>query len=324
MVFSRIEEAKAKAAGISALANAELDGVGTVNSQQIFAIIEGMLSFEACLYHEFLPLTLEANCLKLGMVHPEDSAAREYVERILSYLNCTLEFQAITAADHQAMLSAYLKHKETSNLSQERSPTSTEIGLPELDIQPSSSTPIATLAALSPQCLLQELLGRVLATGIGRLYFERHYPQLGRILWSQNGVVQCVLEDIPASVFQEVIDELKQLLHVPVTPVQQPTQVEIERQYQKNRLLLRLTVTPAAFGEEATLQVLRGTALKFYQQQQLSHLSRDALSIAQQLQSKLTEMQKRAAPQLSRSELEALPALNELLERLNAQIEKLQ
>jgi hypothetical protein len=36
-------------------------------------------------------------------------------------------------------------------------------------------------------------LGRVLIGGIGRLYFERQSEQ-GRILWSQDGVLQSVLE----------------------------------------------------------------------------------------------------------------------------------
>jgi len=114
-------------------------------------------------------------------------------------------------------------------------------------------------------------------------------------------------------------------MHLAIAPVEEQTQVEIERLYQNSRILLRLQIMPGAFGEEATLQVLRGAALEFYQQQQLSHLGQDALSIAQQLQHKLREMHKRAKihPNLSREQLEALPVLNQLLVNVNTQLEKL-
>ena len=51
----------------------------------------------------------------------------------------------------------------------------------------------------------------------------------------------------------------------------------MERLYENTHLLLRLRINPAPLGEEANLQVLRGAALKFYQKQQLSKLSLDAL-----------------------------------------------
>ncbi|MFM7425912.1 MAG: hypothetical protein ACKO7W_13130, partial [Elainella sp.] len=57
------------------------------------------------------------------------------------------------------------------------------------------------LASLSPPELLQELLARVLLGGIGRLYFES-YPQHGRIVWSQNGVLQSVLDRLELPLFQ--------------------------------------------------------------------------------------------------------------------------
>jgi len=197
--------------------------------------------------------------------------------------------------------------------------------LPILDIQPRHlSSPIEVLVALSPKNLLDELLGRVLVGGIGRLYFERQQHQ-GRILWSQNGVLQSVLEHLPAAVFQGVINELKRLTNLPMIPVQKPRQEEVERLYQNSRLLLRFRVMPGTYGEEATLQVLRGAALKFYQQQQLATLSRDALGIAQQLQRKLDEIRDRAETDLglNGTPLEALPALNQLLQSVDQQLKNL-
>ena len=368
-------------------------GMAQVDSQLVFRLVDSILPFEACLYHQVLPLSLEGTRLNLGMVNQDDRAALDYVRRILAYMNCSLVPQQITTANHQAMLSAYLNHTEQGNkptATTERTTSSHKLNLQnqatlivdspaELD-QPSDrttsshqttsakarnhsqtkktevvnpttttqvlpnppkppnalslpvlevkakyvSSPVEVLAKLPPKELLDELLARVLAGGIGRLYFERH-PDRGRILWSQNGVLQSVLEGLDTSVFQGVINELKRLTHLSLISVEQPKQVEIERIYQNHRLLLRLRVMPATNGEEATLQVLRGAALKFYQQQQLENLSRDALSIAQQLQTKINEIQKRTRldPTLTTGKLEALPALDRLLKSLEQQLEAL-
>lgn len=361
--------------------------------EAMFRLIDGILPFEACLYHQVVPLSLEGTRLNLGMVNIEDTAALDYVRRILAYMNCSLHPVSLSAKNHQTLLSAYLNYtgqlkkattkeqgeKPTDNIDQHnkatfilnnpkeldkldaqatsspekpspttsnhshprqsqspRTPKKTEtppfqsappspLSLPILDVQAHYlSSPVEVLATLPPKNLLNELLARVLAGGIGRLYFERHHDR-GRILWSQNGVLQSVLEGLAPSVFQGVINELKRLTHLSMLPVEKPKQVEIERLYKNNRLLLRLRVMPATHGEEATLQVLRGTALKFYQQQQLENLSRDALGIAQQLQHKVNEIRERTRidPSLTTGQLEALPALDELVKSLEEQIKSL-
>jgi Type II secretion system (T2SS), protein E, N-terminal domain len=197
---------------------------------------------------------------------------------------------------------------------------------PSIDIQVNHfSDPIEVLTTLSPKELLRELLGRVLLRGIGRLYFERH-DQFGRVLWSQNGILQSVIDKLEAPVFQGVINELKLMAHLPLIPLQKPKQVEIERLYRQNRLLLRFRFMPSDGGEEATIQVLRGAALRFYQQQQLASLERDALTIAKQLQIKVNEIRDRRCSEqgLASTKLEALPMLTQLLHNIEEQLGALQ
>ncbi|MCW5317561.1 pilus assembly protein PilB [Nostoc sp. KVJ3] len=359
--------------------------------EQIFQLIDNLLSFEACLYHQILPFGLEDKNLLLGMVHPQDSEALDYVGRILSYINCTMVIEAIAADAHRRILSAYLNHKNTSQLdaklmhqstadspqqnadkpissldadsesnqkpilmafqTQNRQHSGQRVDLtpiPELDqssqttrIQedeisvaaapnnlpilptqvPELLSPIELLPTLPPKKLLEELLGRILGGGIGRLYLERQAYE-GRILWSDNGILQSVLDKLPLSVFQGVLNELKRFASLPLTTVTEPKQVEQEYIYQKNRLLLRLRIMRGIYGEEATLQVLRGAALKFYQQQQLTRLSRDALGISQQLSFKLHELQERLLlnSSLDSQQSEAIVALNQLVKNLDQQI----
>jgi hypothetical protein len=121
------------------------------------------------------------------------------------------------------------------------------------------------------------------------------------------------------------MNELKRFGSLPVITLAEPKQVERECLYQQDRLLLRLRVMPGMYGEEATLQVLRGAALKFYQQQQLTRLSRDALGISQQLSYKLHELQERLLVNrnVNSSQLETFNALNNLLQNLDQHIRRL-
>lgn len=405
------------------------DWIHQLNPQQMFTLIDRLLPLEACLYYQVLPLSLEGSRLNLGMVDPEDTAAADYVRRLLSYINCSVTPRPISSAAHREMLSKYLSHSGQSSsktqplLGQPNQPQPQAFSPPprpatppprpkesdrnlqatfivdspeELDlpdeappaVQPSnprapepasaplqsappsasakapqtgsvhaaaqsaapkpspseveesflaskappplnisvnhSSSPLETLVQLPPRVLLHELLGRVLVSGIGRLYFERQ-PHQGRILWSQNGVMQSVLDNLDANHFQGVLNELKRLMEMPLLPVKTTKQVEVERLYKGAQLLLRFRVIPGTHGEEATLQVLRGAALKFYQQQLIGSLGRDALGLAQKLQQRVHEIRDRARSELnlSRSQIEALPALRELLHQLDQQVEEI-
>ncbi|MEG4803347.1 hypothetical protein QUB63_10610 [Microcoleus sp. ARI1-B5] len=339
------------------------DSAATMDSDRIFQLIDTVVPFEACLYYQVLPLSLEGNLFKLGVVDAQDDSALDYVQRILAYMNCSVTTEPISPETQRSMLSAYLLHgsqvREPSPIETAAAPTpknpapatsgpeaETLLSVPEpsipvrerlkpasaevlltpaelavLDVEPLHlSSPVEVLATLPAAQLLQELLGRVLLDGIGRLFFERH-QSMGRILWSQDGVLKSILEGINPVLFQEVIDELKRLTDMPVSPVENPKQVEVERIYGKTHLLLRLRVMPVGGKEEATLQVLRGAALRFYQQQQLSTLSRDALRLAEELQRKVNQIRDRT--RLSPLPLEGLPALEQVVRNVDDQLEAL-
>ncbi|WP_333470889.1 ATPase, T2SS/T4P/T4SS family, partial [Microcoleus sp. herbarium12] len=339
------------------------DSAATMDSDRIFQLIDTVVPFEACLYYQVLPLSLEGNLFKLGIVDAQDDSALDYVQRILAYMNCSVTTEQIASETQRSMLSAYLLHgnqvREPSLTETTAAPTpknpappnsrseaDTLLSVPEpsiparerlkparaevlltpaelavLDVEALHlSSPVQVLATLPAPQLLQELLGRVLLDGIGRLFFERH-QSMGRILWSQDGVLKSILEGLSPVLFQEVIDELKRLTDMPVSPVEHPKQVEVERIYGKTHLLLRLRVMPVGGKEEATLQVLRGAALRFYQQQQLSTLSRDALRLAEELQRKVNQIRDRT--RLSPLPLEGLPALEQVVRNVDDQLEAL-
>ncbi|MBE9040164.1 hypothetical protein IQ235_05080 [Oscillatoriales cyanobacterium LEGE 11467] len=141
-------------------------------------------------------------------------------------------------------------------------------------------------------------------------------------------MLQSVLEDLRLPVFQGTINELKRLMGLPLIPVKHAKQVEIERRYQQDQLLLRFRVKRGDCGEEGTLQVLRGAALKFYQQQKIADLSREALMTAQQLHKRLYEIRqysdRHTNTHLSPQQLEVLPAIEQILRLVAKEMDTLQ
>ncbi|PSN08476.1 hypothetical protein C7293_30260, partial [filamentous cyanobacterium CCT1] len=184
--------------------------------------------------------------------------------------------------------------------------------------------PPERLHRLPPPQLTQALLNQVLTEGIGRLYLERRSTQ-GRILWSKDGVVQAVLTDLSTEQIQSVINELKRLTHLPLLPTTQPKQADIERLYQGDRVLLRLRLMAGTHGEEATLQVLRGAALKFYEQQQIRQLGEEALDVAHTLQKRISAIRHRAQQTLNIEAPSArtLDDLVKMLKTMEEQIEQI-
>jgi type II secretory ATPase GspE/PulE/Tfp pilus assembly ATPase PilB-like protein len=392
------------------------DAPPIIDSQQVFELIDRTLPFEACLYHQVLPLSVNGDILTLGMVNLDDVAALEYVQRMLGYMNYRLAPQTLLAAHHHRILSAFLTYQaesrthqgsatvlpkdveiteslhqratlvlndqdaltewtvppdepitqvspnikptllldedepdltavqwietaleaalETATETALTEPPSPETSLPpclpdfpgsalpalEL-IAPLSDRPLSDLMEIPAPELVQELLNRALSSGVGRLHFESYATEsnqsLGRILWSENGVIQSIMPEVSADLLQDLISELKMLLHLPLNQVTAPLQAEIERQYQKQRILLRLRVIPAETEESATIQVLRGAALKFYQQQQIKTLSRDTLDIAHQLNRKIQELGDRLRQQPSEP---ISPELTQLIKSMDQQL----
>lgn len=354
--------------------------------EHIFSLIDKVLPFEACLYHQMVPLALEGSLVRLGVVDLDDNSSLEYARRMLAYLNCSLVTEKISSEAHRTVLSAYLQHTQKNEAAvtqpEIRQPSGkpdsdsqdNQAGEKSLDVQPEIlsvttnhkapvqvedvvlpakpkpslqetliahqaklsslqqkepspileleaehlTSPLEMLVSLEPRQLLQELLARLLTGGIGRLFFERQ-PQYGRIIWSQDGIVQLILEDLPLPQFTGIMEQLKILTKMPLAPSDKPQQVEIEKNYRGADILLRFRVMPGNYGEEATLQVLRGAALKFHQQQHLSHLSEDAMKLAQLLQRKVHEIKDRS--RLISIDLENLPLLDSLLKDVENQLQ---
>jgi hypothetical protein len=190
--------------------------------------------------------------------------------------------------------------------------------LPELVLQ---TPPLGqNWRALSGKVFVHGLLIRMMGSGVGRLFIVPNIDG-GQVVWTENGVAKMVLEPVALDQLRGVIDELKQLTYLPLETVQQPVEVELERFYQQQRILLRLRIAPKETGETATIQVLRGAALKFYQKQQVHSLRRDTKLIAEQLRQKVLALGRRS--QQGAIDRSTLPEIDRTIASLEEQLTQL-
>lgn len=164
----------------------------------------------------------------------------------------------------------------------------------------------------TPEKLWQEIIKRLLDDGIGRLYLQR-LSEWGRIFCSQDGVVQFSLDRVPLRIYQSILDRVKALAKLPPVPLDKRKKLALEKFHQQERLMLRLEIFPGQWGEEATIQVLRGKALNFYEQRQVKKMTEQAVSLALKLEKTIKQMH----TYLDSADSEDLSALQEIQQKIN-------
>ena len=151
--------------------------------------------------------------------------------------------------------------------------------------------PTEHLKKLPPEIFWEELLARILTEGIGRLYLQKHH-RYGQIICSNNGVVQFSLDNVAFGLFEGIIKEIKKMAKMPLTSLEKNKKLAIQKYYNYERILLRIEFFVGKFGEEIKIQVLRGQALKFYEQRQADKTIEQAIYLAHKLEKTLKKIRK--------------------------------
>jgi type II secretory ATPase GspE/PulE/Tfp pilus assembly ATPase PilB-like protein len=289
-----------------------------MNHEDIFQLLNLVISLEACLEYGILPLELKKNHLVLGMVNPKDLSAINFVRSLVHSSGYSVDTKLIKPDTHQSVLAEYLKYIDSS-ASSEKPKTNLDAALTIAELpqpqainqnqQPAnlherptlivdqpeenpgySSEQVKELSTkLPPEQLWQELYKKLIQGGIGRLYLER-LSDYGRIFCSENGVVQFSLEHVSLPTYNAILNQIKVLAKLSPTPLKERKKLAVEKYHQKERLLLRIEMFPSRWGEEATIQVLRGAALNFYEQRQAQKMVEQALSLAVKLEKMVKKM----------------------------------
>ncbi|AFY39713.1 General secretory system II protein E domain protein [[Leptolyngbya] sp. PCC 7376] len=329
-----------------------------MNVEQTFNLIDSLLPFEVCSYHQILPLAVQGESLILGMVDPTNVAVLDYVRPLLKPKHYFIKRRTLDSKIHQDVLTRYQEYqkqqraKEESNDDSEATlifgheslgkkesvlkneevntvlsaaPIKEKGFLGSLQLLEVSekyvSTPATMLSQLPPHELILELFGRSLLQNVNQISLERKETN-GRIIWSRNNRSKVLLDKLPLPLFQSLIHELKRLTDFPVRPVEKPKKIEMLRLYKEEPLLLRLRFIPGEFGEQVSIQIFRGQMLQKYQKSQMARLSKELMQIASMMDRKLRQAAARS--QINPEKIEALPLLQKNLAKMNRNIEHIQ
>jgi len=187
---------------------------------------------------------------------------------------------------------------ERSTLIFEAPPESKQKPKPTLSL---NNKPIKHFENLTQEKLWHELFNRLLKGEINRVDFKLSNWG-GSIVCYENDIARISIDNLDGDYYQYLIKKLKDLNNLPETPIEKTKKFEMQRWYKEERILLCSQLTPGDFAEEGNLQILRGTALEFYQQQQMDELARDALKLSKQLERKLKQIQVRSRINPQRSQ----------------------
>lgn len=146
------------------------------------------------------------------------------------------------------------------------------------------------LPQLSPQLSWQKLLDQAFQHQTEYITLTR-YSDRGGIVAEKNGSPQSALDRVPLPIFCSLIDEIKRMARLPQNTSSHPQKLVLERLYEQERILLRLEFSVYQQLEAVKIQILRGQALKIYEQQQMDRVCDQALQLAKQLEKTLRRIQ---------------------------------
>jgi hypothetical protein len=146
------------------------------------------------------------------------------------------------------------------------------------------------LPQLSSQLSWQKLLDQAFQHQAEYITLTR-YSDRGGIVAEKDNSLQSTLDHVPLPIFCSLIDEIKRMARLPQNTSSHPQKLVLERLYEQERILLRLEFTVQQQLEAVRIQILRGQALKTYEQQQMDRVCDQAIQLAKQLEKTLRRIQ---------------------------------
>lgn len=171
------------------------------------------------------------------------------------------------------------------------------------------------LPPLLSQISWQKLLEKAFQHQSDTLKLTR-YSDRGSIIAEQNSIIQSSLEEVALPIFCSLIDEIKRMARLPQNTASNSKKVVLERFHAEERILLRLEFNTQKQSEEVAIQILRGQALRMYEQQQMDRIGDQALQLAKQLEKTLRKIQ----ACFDSAELNNLTELQTIHSRINHQL----
>jgi hypothetical protein len=172
------------------------------------------------------------------------------------------------------------------------------------------------LPQLLPELSWQKLLEQAFKHHTEEIIL-RSNGNFGSVIVNKDRLPQSSLKQLSQKIFDSLAGEIKQIAKLPSQTLSSSKKIVLERFYEQERILIRLEFMPkTSESEQIGIQILRGQALKIYEQQQMDRVSEQALQLAKQLEKTLRRMQ----VCFDSAELTNLEQLQGIQSRINHQL----
>ncbi|MGV2831237.1 hypothetical protein [Myxosarcina sp. GI1(2024)] len=168
----------------------------------------------------------------------------------------------------------------------------------------------------TPHQVWQKLYNQLLDGEIDRLCLRSNH-NLCKITGSRLDTIELAWERIEPAVFTAIVNKIKALLKLPPVPLKQPKKVALEKLRDRERVLLRIELTPSHQGEEIIFTAMRGKTLQSHKQKQIDQMGEQALFLALKLENILKKLRLSSA----HGEPKNLAALKTALAEIESQLE---
>ena len=170
------------------------------------------------------------------------------------------------------------------------SDSSIEYQTPIIDVQAQNVDKyLESFKNLPPRQLWQKLLNTILEEGTGKLCLQQNLNS-GSIIYYQNEIAQSSLKKLPLDTFEAIIKEIKIMAQLPSNKLERAKKIAVKKFHNYQKVLLRIELLIGEFGEEATVQIMSGRALKIYEQKQSDKTLEQAISLGKKLEKALIKI----------------------------------
>ncbi len=242
-----------------------------IANDQIGQLVSSLIPIDICRRCQLLPLSKKEKdppSLAVAMVKPDDLAARDELNRIVSNKGLELQRLVIAKSDYEKLLEDYLTEKNTQEEKQksEQAVDVTDdianiegIGSQEnleniveddLDsMRDAQEAPIINLG--------NKILAKALNEGVSDIHLEPQEEFL-RIRYRKDGVLTQVFK-LPKKITKAVAARFKIMAELDIAEQRMPQDGKMRRIFQRQKVDFRVNTLPSRYGEKVVLRILNNS-----------------------------------------------------------------
>jgi type IV pilus assembly protein PilB len=230
-----------------------------LNGQQIAPEVLGLVPADAATHYRFVPLGVADGVLEVGMVNPEDLAARDALQFIASKVGLPFKVFQISEDDFQASVKGYdgltgevdkALDEFQATIDEDKAKAEEKI---KFDKKPAGGGPSIVEEAPVTK-IVQVILEHATSGAASDIHIEPLNDKV-RVRFRVDGTLFSSIF-LPLSVHQAVVARIKILTNMKLDEKRKPQDGRFSAKVEGRRIDFRVSTLPTYFGEKVVIRIL--------------------------------------------------------------------